>query len=93
MVESLLKELDLLVLRCWYSGSELSFASHGGSNMFLIDQGNPSLQSDAEKQTWYICTWWSNRYKLSMRPNEFKEHMDHLSENYDESAAVGAYEA
>jgi hypothetical protein len=61
--------------------------------MFSIDQGNPSLKSDAEGQTWYICTWWGNKYKMNMRPKEFSAHMDHLSTHYSATAADEAYKA
>jgi hypothetical protein len=74
MKESLLKNLDFLVLCCWYTEEMPTIGSHGGLSMLSIDQGNPSLRSDAVGQRWYICTWWSNRYKLNMRLNEFKEH-------------------
>ena len=61
--------------------------------MFSIDQGNPSLKSDAEGQTWYICTWWGNKYKMNMRPKEFRAHMDHLSSKYNPLAGDTSYTA
>ena len=93
MKESLLNKLDFSAVRCWYTGMLLTIGTHGGHTMFSIDQGDPSLKSDAEGQTWYICTLWSNRYKLNMNPKVFIAHMDHLSSKYNPLAGDTSYTA
>ena len=68
MKESLLKRVDISALRCWYMDEKLIMGTCAGFNMFSIDQGNPSLVSDKEEQTWYISTWGMNMYKNEMTP-------------------------
>ena len=63
-----------------------------GFFMFLVDQGNPTIGSDEEEQTWYICSWGLNVYKRNMLPLQFQNHMNFLCKNYNPSVGDATYE-
>ena len=63
MKELLMKNLDFSELRCWYTDDKLTLVSCSGSNMLLIDQGNPTLGADEEGQKWHKTTWFFNSFK------------------------------
>ena len=89
--ESILKRVDFSAMRCWYTSEMLSLVGCGGFNMLSVDQGNPTLFSDKEGQTWYISTWGMNSYKKAMTPNELKSHMDQLCACYNPTAGNATY--
>ncbi len=52
--------------------------SFSGSNMFSIDQGNPSMNSDDHGQTWYVCSWGISRLKGNASTQQLRGYLEEI---------------
>jgi hypothetical protein len=65
-------------IKCWYTGKELLLKSCSGLNMLSIDQGDSSMKSDDQGQTWYVCSWGINWLKGSASTQQLRRFLEEL---------------